>query len=160
MKVLSRSDLQRCLSMSDCIGAMREAFAQLSMGAAEVPLRIGLSAGDGVSLFMPAHLRDSRALGLKVVSVHSGNTQRGLPAILALVALVDVDTGAPLALMDGAYITAMRTAAGSGLATDYLARQDARTAAVIGAGPQARAHALAMRVVRQIEEMRVTSRRH
>ena len=80
MLLLTRSDLQRCLPMRECIGAMREAFAQLSSGRADVPQRIGLEAGDGVSLFMPAHLRDSHALGLKVVSVHNENAKRGLPA--------------------------------------------------------------------------------
>src|SRR5438105_4601479 len=122
--------------MRECIDAMREAFAQLSSGRADVPLRIGLDAGEGISLFMPAHLRDSHALGLKVVSVHNTNAQRGLPAILALVALVDEQTGAPLALMDGTFITATRTAAGSGLATQYLAKPEAKVAAIIGAGPQ------------------------
>lgn len=158
MILLTRSDLQQCLTMADCIAAMSEAFAQLSSGAAHVPLRIGLEAGDGISLFMPAHLRDSHALGLKIVSVHNSNAQRGLPNILALVALIDEQTGAPLALMDGATITAMRTAAGSGLATKYLARADAKIAAIIGAGPQGRAHALAMCEVRAIEEIRVCSR--
>ena len=158
MLLLTRSDLQRCLPMRECIGAMREAFAQLSSGRADVPQRIGLEAGDGVSLFMPAHLRDSHALGLKVVSVHNENAKRGLPAILALVALVDEQTGAPLALMDGTFITATRTAAGSGLATEYLARADATVAAVIGAGPQGLAHAAAMCAVRPIQELRIVSR--
>ncbi len=155
MKILTRSDLQKCLTMRDTIDAMRDAFAQLTSGAADVPLRVGLSAGDGVSLFMPAHLRDTGALGLKVVSVHTGNGARGLPTILALVTLVDAETGAPLALMDGAYLTAMRTAAGSGLATEFLARPDATVAAIIGAGAQGRAHALAMCTVRPITELRV-----
>ncbi|MBI5877384.1 MAG: ornithine cyclodeaminase family protein [Chloroflexi bacterium] len=155
MKILTRSDLQKCLSMRDAIEAMREAFAQVTSGAANVPLRVGLPAGDGVSLFMPAHLRDSHAMGLKIVSVHTGNGARGLPTILALVALVDTETGAPLALMEGAYLTSMRTAAGSGLATEYLARPDASIAAIIGAGAQGRAHALAMCTVRPIKELRV-----
>jgi len=155
MKILTRSDLQKCLTMRDAIESMREAFGQLSSGAAQVPLRIGLPAGDGVSLFMPAHLRDSSSMGLKIVSVHTANGARGLPTILALVALVDAETGAPLALMEGAYLTSVRTAAGSGLATEYLARPDASVAAVIGAGAQGRAHALAMCTVRPITELRV-----
>lgn len=143
--------------MSDTIAAMADAFTQLSSNAADVPLRIGLQASDGISLFMPAHLRDSHALGLKVVSVRAHNPARNLPSILALVALIDEETGAPLALMDGTTITAMRTAAGSGLATKYLARADAKIATIIGAGPQGRAHAQAMREVRAIEEVRITS---
>ncbi|MBI1802026.1 MAG: ornithine cyclodeaminase family protein [Chloroflexi bacterium] len=164
MRILTRSDLQLCLSMAETIEAMAGAFAQLSSGAATVPQRIGLAAGDGVSLFMPAHLSpqpprlQTGTLGLKAVSVHGGNAARGLPAILAAVLLVDEQTGEPLALMDGAVLTALRTAAGSGLATRYLARADAKVAAIIGAGPQGRAHALAMCAVRGIEEIRIVSR--
>jgi ornithine cyclodeaminase/alanine dehydrogenase-like protein (mu-crystallin family) len=158
MKLLTRSMLQQCLSMADTIEAMSDAFGQLSSGAANVPLRIGIPAGDGISLFMPAHLRESHALGMKLVSVHSGNTKHGMPAILAIVALVDENTGEPLALMDGAYVTAMRTAAGSGLATKLMARTDAKIATIIGAGPQGRAHILAMLEARPLNEIRVVSR--
>lgn len=158
MKLLSRSDLQQCLSMKDTIDAMAEAFAQLSNGTANVPLRTPIRTGDGVSLFMPAHLAASNALGMKLVSVHGGNAQRGLPAILAFVALVDENTGEPLVIMDGGYITAMRTAAGSGLATRFMAREDAKVAAILGAGPQGRAHIQAMLAVRPLQEIRIASR--
>ncbi|MEP7200220.1 MAG: NAD(P)-binding domain-containing protein [Chloroflexota bacterium] len=158
MKLLTRSDLQKCLSMADTIDAMAEAFSQLSAGTANVPLRTGIKTGDGISLFMPAHLAASHALGMKLVSVHGGNAQRGMAAILAFVALVDEETGEPLVIMDGGYITAMRTAAGSGLATKWMARADAKVAAIIGAGPQGRAHIQAMLAVRPLTEIRVTSR--
>ena len=158
MKLLTRSDLLQCLSMTDTIDAMAEAFSELSAGTANVPLRTPIKAGDGVSLFMPAHLTASHALGMKLVSVHGGNLQRGMPAILAFVALVDEETGEPLVIMDGGYITAMRTAAGSGLATKYMASPDAKGAAIIGAGPQGRAHIQAMLAVRPLEEIRVVSR--
>ena len=144
--------------MHDTIDAMAEAFSELSAGTANVPLRTPIRAGDGVSLFMPAHLTASHALGMKLVSVHSGNAQRGLPAILAFVALVDEVTGEPLVIMDGGYITAMRTAAGSGLATQYMARADSKAAAIIGSGPQGRAHIEAMLAVRPLETIRVFSR--
>lgn len=158
MKLLTRSDLQKCLSMTATIDAMAEAFSELSGGTANVPLRTPIKAGDGVSLFMPAHLTASHALGMKLVSVHSGNLQKGLPAILAFVALVDEETGEPLVIMDGGYITAMRTAAGSGLATKYMASTDAKVAAIIGSGPQGRAHIQAMLAVRPLQEIRVVSR--
>jgi len=157
MKLLTRSELQKCLTMADTIEAMEDAFAQLSSGVANVPPRIVLKVGDGTTLVMPAHLRNSHALGLKAVSIHDPNVQRGIPAILAFVALIDEDTGQLLALMDGTTITAIRTAAGSGLATKHLARADAKIAAIFGAGPQGRAHALAMCEVREIKEIRVTS---
>ena len=159
MKILTRSMLQQCLSMADTIEAMRDAFGQLSSGAANVPLRIGIPAGDGVSLFMPAHLKETHALGMKLVSVHNGNVKNGMPAILAIVALVDENSGEPLALMDGAYVTAMRTAAGSGLATKLMARTDAQVATIIGAGPQGHAHILAMLEARKLSAVRVTSRK-
>jgi ornithine cyclodeaminase/alanine dehydrogenase-like protein (mu-crystallin family) len=158
MNLLTRSDLQKCLSMTAAIDAMAEAFSQLSAGTANVPLRTPIRTGDGVSLFMPALLTASHALGMKLVSVHAGNLQRGLPAILGFVALVDEETGEPLVIMDGGYITAVRTAAGSGLATKLMARPDAKVAAIIGAGPQGRAHIQAMLAVRPLVEIRVTSR--
>ncbi len=153
MRILSRSDVQRAISMKDAIAIVRDAFAQLSTNQATVPLRvpIPIQKHDGVTLFMPAHLHSSDALAVKIVSVHNQNPSRGLPLIHALVVVIDAPTGKALAAMDGGYLTALRTGAVSGVATDLLARRDARVAAIFGAGVQGRTQLLAVSTVRHIE---------
>jgi ornithine cyclodeaminase len=160
MRILSRSDVERAVPMARAIEAVREAFAQLSSGEAHVPLRTSLAIAPfgAVTLFMPAYLERSRSLGGKIVSIHPGNRERGLPLIHALVVLVDDETGRPLAAMEGRYVTALRTGAGSGVATDALARADARVLACFGAGAQAETQVEAVCAVRPIERVWVRSR--
>ena len=147
--------------MREAVGAVKRAFVELSTGRADVPLRIALSQPkhDGITLFMPGYLSDSESLAVKVVSVHDRNTERGLPLINAVVIVIDPATGQAVAAMEGGYLTALRTGAGSGAAIDLLARQDAEVAAVIGAGAQARAQALAIAAVRQVKRIWIYSRR-
>ncbi|HAC06449.1 MAG TPA: ornithine cyclodeaminase [Gemmatimonadetes bacterium] len=158
MRILSADDVRACVDMPAAIDAMREAFAALSAQEATVPMRLALETEHGVSLFMPAHLRESGNAGAKVVSVNPGNAARGLPAIHAVVLVLDVLTGRPTALMDGTWLTALRTGAVGGLAADLLARSDAKTVALFGAGVQARTQLEAVRCVREITEVRVVSR--
>jgi len=155
MRILSRADVQRALTMKDAIAIVRDAFAQLSTGQATVPLRVPvpIAKHDGVTLFMPAHLHASDALAVKIVSVHNQNPAKGLPLIHALVVVVDAATGKLLAAMEGGYLTALRTGAGSGVATDLLARRDARVAAIFGAGTQARTQLRAVAAVRRLERI-------
>jgi len=143
--------------MAQAIETVKEAFAQLSAGQAQVPIRVGLDvpSRQGVTLFMPAYLERSDQLGAKIVSVFPQNLARGLPTIHALVVLVDAETGCPAAVLDGTYLTALRTGAASGAATDLLARQNARVAAILGAGVQARTQLEAVCQVRSITEARV-----
>ena len=157
MRILSRTDVQRALSMKDAIAIVRDAFAQLSAGQATVPLRVSvpIQKHDGVTLFMPAYLHTSDALAVKIVSVHNQNPAKGLPLIHALVVVVDAATGKPLAAIEGGYLTALRTGAASGVSTDLLARRDARTAAIFGAGTQGRAQLLAIAAVRRLERIYV-----
>lgn len=155
IRILSATDVQAAITMTEAIEAMRDAFAALSSGKATVPLRVALEMDDGVSLFMPAHLPGLGPAAAKVVSVHPGNVERGLPMIHAVVLVIDPRTGMPLALMDGTWLTALRTGAVGGLAADLLARVDASTAAVFGAGVQARTQLDALRAVRDIREVRV-----
>ena len=110
-----------------------------------------------VSLFMPAHLLESGHAGAKVVSVNPGNVALDLPVIHAVVLVLDVRTGRPTALMDGTWLTALRTGAVGGLAADLLARRDAKTVALFGAGVQARTQLQAVRCVREITDVRVVS---
>lgn len=155
MRILSRADVQRALSMQDAIAIVRDAFAQLSTDQATVPLRvpIPIQRHDGVTLFMPAYLHTSDALAVKIVSVHNQNPAKGLPLIHALVVVMDAATGKPLAAMEGGYLTALRTGAASGVATDLLARRDARVGAIIGAGVQGRTQLLAIAAVRDLERI-------
>lgn len=154
MRILARQDVERALSMHQAIEAVKTGFAQLSTGRADVPVRTALEVPrhDGVSLIMPAYLPDDDAVAVKIVSVFNENPERGLPLIHALVVVLDAKTGAPEALMDGTYLTALRTGAASGAATDLLAREDVQVAAVIGAGTQGRTQLEAVCAVRPIQE--------
>jgi ornithine cyclodeaminase len=147
--------------MREAVEAVKRAFIELSTGRADVPLRIALSQpkGAGVTLVMPGYLSDSESLAVKVVSVHDRNAERDLPRINAIVVVIDPATGRAVAAMDGGYLTALRTGAASGAATDLLARQDAEVAAVIGAGAQARAQALSLTAVRPVKRIWIYSRR-
>ncbi len=155
MRILSRSDVQGALSMRDAIALVRDAYAQLSAGQATVPLRVPvpITKHDGVTLFMPAHLQTSDALAVKIVSVHNKNPGQGLPLIHALVVVIDATTGIPLAALEGGYLTALRTGAASGVATDLLARRDARVAAIFGAGAQGRTQLRAVAAMRNLERV-------
>ena len=154
LRVLSREAVRQALPMTQAVEAMKSAFAQLSSGRADVPLRVALPVDrhNGVTLFMPGYLPADDQMAVKIVSVFNENPAKGLPLIHALVVVVDATTGAPVAVMDGTYLTALRTGAASGAATDLLARQDARSVAVFGAGAQGRTQLEAVCAVRAIEE--------
>lgn len=158
MLVLSRSDVKSLVSMPLAIDLMKVAFGDLAQGRAQSPLRTPLTVRDGVSLVMPAYVSSSHALGLKVVSVFRGNHRRGLPTITSLVTLLDDSTGQPIAIMDGGYLTALRTGAVSGAATDLLARRDSSVLTVIGGGAQAVTQMAAVCAVRPIERVWVVVR--
>lgn len=144
--------------MPTAVALMRDAFVALSTGRAEAPVRLGLHSGHGDHLFMPARLQSPDAVGIKVVSVNPGNAERDLPAIHAAILVVDPRTGRPAALMDGTWLTALRTGAVGGLAADLLARPEARVVALFGAGVQARTQLEALRCVRPVAEVRLVSR--
>ena len=155
MLILSAEDVRRALPMSEAVEAMKRAFAALSDGRAEVPLRAHLPVArhEGVTLVMSAYVEDEEApsLAVKVVSLFDRNPGRGLARLQAAVLAMEPDTGRPVALLEGATLTAIRTGAASGAATDLLARPDSRVAAVFGAGVQARAQLEAVCTVRAIE---------
>jgi len=152
-------DIRRALPMREAIEAMRAAFIAFSEGRAHIPQRLSISIPEqeGITLVMPGYVPPD-ALGLKVVSVFPRNPARRLPTLSALVVMLDPETGAPAALLDGAFLTAWRTGAASGLATDLLARPDAESLALIGAGAQARTQLLAVAAVRSLRRVRVYSR--
>lgn len=158
VRVLSRADVAAVVDMPTAIAAVRQAFIELSTGQAAVPMRTALPIPpDATSLIMPAYLGGDHGLGLKVVNVYPGNAQRGLPLIHALVVVFDAATGAPVAALEGGGLTALRTGAASGVATDLLAWPDARRLTVFGAGAQAAPQVLAVCAVRPIERVTIVS---
>lgn len=152
---LSAQDVKKALPIREAIHAMRTAFRELSANRATVPLRtvLEIKDKDGVGLFMPAYLPGQEIISLKTVTVHRNNPQRNLPMIHALVTVFDAATGRPLAVMDGEELTAIRTGAAAGLATDLLARKDAAVLAVVGAGRQATNQVSAVYHVRNLRRI-------
>ena len=157
MLILRAADVPRALPMAEAIETVKRAYKALSAGEAEMPLRLSLPVKphDGVSLFMPAYVRtaEEEALAVKVVSVFPHNLERGLPLIHAAVLVLEARTGRPLALLEGGTLTAIRTGAASGAATDVLARPDSHVLAVFGAGAQGRTQVEAVCTVRPIERV-------
>ena len=164
MLILSESDLRSVLTMKDVIDAVEEGFRALARGETNVPDRLRLDVPDqnGIVLEMPAYIGSSggeqSALGTKIVSSFERNAERGLDSIQGVFLLLDSETGAPFSLMDGKFITAIRTAATSAVATKYMASPDPKRLAVFGAGVQARFHLDAMMEVAQIERVMIVSR--
>lgn len=159
LTLLSEADIRQALPMPEAIEAMKDAFADFSTGTAHVPqrLRLEVPPADGLSLFKPAYL-ESGGLGAKIVSVFPHNKARGRPIISGLVVVLDPETGEPAALADGGFVTAWRTGAASGAATDLLARPESRLGAILGCGVQAQTQALAIDAARELDEIRVYAR--
>ena len=164
MLILNATDVRACLPMSECIEAMKRAFGVMAEGRAVVPIRAQLSVAPhaGTTLVMPAFVDGGGggqdALTVKVVSVFDNNPANDLARIQAAVLVLDPETARPLAVLEGATLTGIRTAAVSGAATDLMARPDSRVLGVLGAGVQARTHIEAVCCVRPIESVRVYAR--
>src|SRR5215475_3850727 len=156
---LTEEQVRQHLPMANLIPAMEKALMDFSAGRVTQPVRsiisVDVAAATGFFGLMPALTPDG--LGLKVVTFYPSNAERGIPTHMAMIFLVDPQTGTPLAMMDGRLITEMRTAAVSAAATKLLALPDAKVLAILGSGVQARSHAEALRLVRQFEEIRVWS---
>src|SRR5260221_9931967 len=153
--ILTKADVEALLPMAECIDLMAAALAALARGEVVQPARtlVRPPGGAGIMLTMPAYMSSVGAApfyGLKAVLVHEGNVAKGLESHQGVVLLFGGETGEPPAVMNAAAITAIRTAAVSGLATRLLAREDARGLALIGAGVQGRAHLAARAAVRTL----------
>ena len=159
MLVLSRREVEELLDLDALIDALADAMADLSAGRAVVPNRVAafVAEREGMLAAMPGWTPTTGSLAAKLVTLFPHNAD-GVPTHQALIAVFDPDDGRPLALLDGTAITAVRTAAGSALATRLLARDDAATLAILGTGVQARAHAAAVTRVRAFAEVRVAGR--
>jgi alanine dehydrogenase len=138
--ILNKNDVASVLSMKDCMDAMEQAFSELANGTAVLPLRTAIAPPDGLSLYMPAYLRNMQALACKVVTVYKNNPLKfNLPTTIGKVLLQDPLTGDVICIMNGGYLTAVRTGAASGVATKYLARKEnGQVAGIFGAGVQAK----------------------
>src|SRR3954452_3450177 len=155
MLVLSRRDVETLLDLDELIEALAQAHAELSAGRASIPPRIAAFAPAGLLGAMPAYL-PSAGLGCKLVSLFPQNTDRETHQ--AAIMLFDPENGSPLALLDGTYITAMRTAGAAALSTKLLAREDAKVLAILGTGVQSRAAAEMFQRVRGFAEVRIAGR--
>jgi ornithine cyclodeaminase len=157
--VISGADVRRLLSMADCIPLIEGAMRTVSRGGALLPLRTGISLGAPNKLsVMPGYLDDPASMGAKVIAVYPGNAKRGLSSHMGVVVLFDVREGVPLAMIDAASITGIRTAAATAVATRALSPDDACDLAIIGAGEQAAAHLHAISLVRKLRTVRIWGR--
>lgn len=155
LKFFTAGDIRRALPMAEAIEAAKEAFRELSARQVVAPPRahLEISQHKTTVLIMPSYLPKIERICLKFITLCGDNAQRGLPLIYALVLVADARTGTPLAVMDGSSLTALRTGAASGAATDVLARKDSRVAAIFGAGIQGRTQLEAVAAVRPIQEV-------
>jgi ornithine cyclodeaminase/alanine dehydrogenase-like protein (mu-crystallin family) len=154
---LSQADVVRLLDIDKLLQALAGAFVELSAGRTSVPPRIAARTATGGLLgAMPGYI--AGVLEAKLVSVFPQNHVRGLPSHQGVIALFDEDTGAPLAVMDGVAITAIRTGASAAVAARWLARPEASTLAILGAGVQGHSHLAAFPRVRDFKEIRIASR--
>ena len=158
-RLLTEDHVMSLLTMPELITAMEAAIARFSAREVLQPVRTVLSVGPTKAFFgvMPAYIEQPPRLGTKLVTVFNENHAKGLPSHLATIVLLDPETGALLALMDGRYITESRTAAVSAVSARHLARADASTLAIIGSGVQARSHLEAFAEVRNLREVRIWS---
>lgn len=159
MLVLSEREVQRLLDIEELIQALEQAHVQYSTGRAVMPVRLVVPLPEikGRVTCMPGYLSDDKALGMKVVTYFQDNPSRGLPSILATISLYSAETGKLLAVMDGTYITAIRTACASAMATRVLANPETPVLGILGAGVQARAHIRALTKVKPITKIKVYS---
>jgi alanine dehydrogenase len=155
MLVLSRAQVEELLDLEELVGALAKAHEELSAGACSMPPRIAALAEHGLLGAMPAY-SPSAGLGCKLVTLFPGNTDRHTHQ--AAIVLFDPENGSPIALLDGTYITATRTAAAAALAARLLARPDAKVLSIIGSGVQARSHARAFAHIRDWTEIRIAAR--
>lgn len=157
MLLLSREDIKKVFTMKDAIETNKECFKIFSEGKSEVPLRTTIQAPNhnGVFLFMPSYVEELDVAGLKVVNIFPENAKENLPTAPAQVLLIDGKTGIVSSILDGTYVTQLRTGASSGAAFDLFAVKDAKIGVLIGTGGQAATQLEAMMVVRELDEVRV-----
>ena len=161
MIILNKEQIKKCLPMKEAIEVCKKSLKDYSENKTNIPLRINLPVEkyNGQALFMPGSISSNEEkVGIKIVSVYPNNAQYNLPSVPSTVLMIDSKTGIVNGLLDGTYLTALRTAALQGAATDILARKDSKIATLIGTGGQAFEQARALLTVRNLEELRVVGR--
>lgn len=159
--LLSRADVEKLISIGETIEAVEEAFRAKGLGKVQMPPKsyVFFNRYDGDFRVMPAYLENTEAAGVKIVNVHPQNpSKHSMPTVMATILLIDPRTGAPIAIMDGTKITNVRTGAAGAVAAKYLAREESRVVAIIGAGAQAITQFLALNEIFKIEELRVSDK--
>ena len=158
--IINQTEVTELLPMDECMAVMEQALSTLARGEAILPLRPVLWTPEkaGALCLMPAYLGDIKSVGVKVISVFPDNHGTGYDTHQGAVLVFETDHGRLLAIVDATAITAIRTAAVSGVATRLLARPDAGNLAILGSGTQARSHLEAMLLARRINWVRVWSR--
>lgn len=160
--VFTAKDVQKVLDMKTALQTVEQAFKAFGNGKATLPPKSYITFKDGDLRSMPAYINDGKMniAGIKSVNVHPNNPRKhNLPTVMAMILLTDPVNGFPSAVLDGTYITNMRTGAAGGVATKYLSRKDSKVLTLFGAGTQAHTQLDAISKVRKIKEVRVVSRR-
>jgi len=158
LRILRASDLNGTLDMRDVLALIERAFAERGLGRTEMPPKsyLHFPTHNGVLLIMPGNLPNLDQAAVKLINVHTRNPiEHGLPTLIATVVLVSPETGEPMCIMDGTYVTGMRTGAVSGVATKFLARRDARVLGIVGAGFQGPFQLDGVRHSMQVEQVLV-----
>lgn len=157
--LLTAEEVKGLFNMGDALSLVEGAFFEYGSGQTQMPPKVYLDfAGNSGDLrVMPAYIPSRQAAGVKIVSVNPENPKKGIVTVIATIVLNDPDTGFPLAIMDGTCITNMRTGAGGGVAAKFLSRVDSKVLGLVGAGRQARAQLQAIKLVRDIQEVKVWS---
>jgi len=155
-RLLTRADIQSFLTMKTCMDAVESAFGDFAAGNAVMPQRTPIKpeGKGGISLFMPAYIPSLDALGAKVVTVYAQNMDKfGIPVTLGTYILLDPNTGFPISIMEGGFLTAMRTGAVTGVSCKFMAKQDAKVLTIFGTGVQAFTQVLAVHEARPLEKV-------
>ncbi len=157
---LNQNDVKSVLSMPSAMDVVEKAFKQHGLKKVQMPPKTYLyfDKHNGDLRTMPSFLETQDITGVKIVNVHPDNLKIGLPTVMALVVLNSTKTGAPITIMDGTYLTDIRTGAAGGVAAKYFARPDSKVIGMVGAGNQARTQLLALAQVFDIEQVRITSK--
>ncbi|HHW04216.1 MAG TPA: ornithine cyclodeaminase family protein [Thermoanaerobacterales bacterium] len=157
MLLLTKEDIKKVFSMKEAIEADKQAFSMYSQGKSTVPLRVNINVPkyQGQTLYMPAYVDDLDSGGVKIVSVFPGNIEKGMTSVQATMVLVNEETGEVCSILDGTYLTQLRTGAAQGAATDILARKDSKVGALFGTGGQAATQLEAMLTARNLERVYV-----
>jgi alanine dehydrogenase len=159
--IITDGEVRRLLNMEETMETVEQAFREKGYGKTQMPPKMYLTFDEyrGDVRVMPSYLKTMDSAGVKIVNVHPDNPIKyGLPTVMAVIVLVDPQNGVVSSIMDGAYITSMRTGAAAAVATKYLARKDSKVLGLVGAGVQARTQLMALsRVLPDLEEVSVWS---